>query len=87
MLRVIVHETAVGITFYSLGPLEWAATAYVTWFCFSSFFLPLGILTYCYFNICAAIKANINAKQRGNLVSLSTAAATAKQHRSGKTSL
>lgn len=52
---------------------------FVTWFALSSFVIPLSVLSFCYVNICSAIRHNLRAKQEGrgavNLVSASASGA------------
>ena len=38
----------------------WGVKAYVTWFSFSNFFIPLVILLFCYSRICYDIWDNVN---------------------------
>jgi hypothetical protein len=40
----------------------WGIKAYITWFAFSNFFVPLLVLVYCYGRICFAIWDNFNSK-------------------------
>ena len=61
----------------------WAAKLWVTWFAASSFLAPLSIMSYCYARICAALRANLEARRRGSAASVSSAdtALTPAHHR------